>query len=166
MVLWLLPQNPTLRFALHKEQKLPLKDFSRAWIGMVVATIGKNVSHTGQYYLLLMRSFIPNPSFRISFHSLTICRAAQIHTFHSVVPMVVLTNSRIGTEHRKWDWEPHQERSHKVYPDNDNERWFVVLTATNASSKTKCNKRVPPRREMQTFSKRSERLSASLGEEK
>ena len=35
------------------------------------------------------------------------------------------------------------------------------------SSKTKCNKRVPPtRREMQTFSKRSERLSASLGEGK
>ena len=33
-------------------------------------------------------------------------------------------------------------------------------------SKTKCNKRVSPRREMQTFSKRSERLSASLGEEK
>lgn len=27
MVLWLLPQNPTLRFALHKEQYLPLKDF-------------------------------------------------------------------------------------------------------------------------------------------
>ena len=36
----------------------------------------------------------------------------------------------------------------------------------SVSSKTKCNKRVPPRREMQTFSKRSERLSASLGEEK
>lgn len=48
MVLWLLPQNPTLRFALHKEQYLPLKDFSRAWIGMVVVTIGENVSHTGQ----------------------------------------------------------------------------------------------------------------------
>ena len=28
MVLWLLPQNPTLRFALHKEQNLQLKDFS------------------------------------------------------------------------------------------------------------------------------------------
>ena len=38
-----------------------------------------------------------------SFRSLTTCRAAQIHTFHSVAPMVVLTNSRIGTEHRKMD---------------------------------------------------------------
>ena len=28
MVLWLLPQNPTLRFALHKVQNLQLKDFS------------------------------------------------------------------------------------------------------------------------------------------
>ena len=36
------------------------------------------------------------------FRSLTTCRAAQIHTFHSVVPMVVLTNSLIGTEHRSW----------------------------------------------------------------
>ena len=67
MVLWLLPQNPTLRFALHKEQNLQLKDFSRAWIGMVVATIGENVSHTGQDSLLPMRLFIPNPSLRTSF---------------------------------------------------------------------------------------------------
>ena len=118
MVLWLLPQNPTLRFALHKEQSLPLKDFSQAWIGMVVATIGENVSHTGQNSLLPMRLFIPNPSFRTSFRSLITCRAAQIHTFHLVAPMAVLTNSRIGTEHRKLDWERHQERSHKVYPDN------------------------------------------------
>ena len=87
MVLWLLPQNPTLRFALHKEQYLPLKDFSRAWIGMVVATIEENVSHTGQDSLLPMRLFIPNPSFRTSFRSLTTYRAAQIHTFHSVAPM-------------------------------------------------------------------------------
>lgn len=102
MVLWLLPQNPTLRFALHKEQYLSLKDFSRAWIGMVVATIGKNVSHTGQNSLLPMRLFITNPSFRTSFRSLITCRAAQIHTFHSVAPMVVQTNSLIGTEHRSW----------------------------------------------------------------
>ena len=102
MVLWLLPQNPTLRFALHKEQNLQLKDFSRAWIGMVVATIGENVSHTGQNSLLPMRLFIPNPSFSTSFRSLTTCLAAQIHTFHSVAPMVVLTNSLIGTEHRSW----------------------------------------------------------------
>ena len=100
MVLWLLPQ--TLRFALHKEQNLQLKDFSRAWIGMVVATIGENVSHTGQNSLLPMGLFIPNPSFRTSFRSLITCRAAQIHTFHSVAPMVVLTNSLIGTEHRSW----------------------------------------------------------------
>lgn len=104
MVLWLLPQNPTLRFALHKEQYLPLKDFSRAWIGMVVATIGENVSHTGQNSLLPMRLFIPNPSFRTFFRSLTTCRAAQIHTFHSVAPMVVLTNSRTGMARRKSDW--------------------------------------------------------------
>ena len=83
-------------------ENLPLKDFSRAWIGMVVAIIGENVSHTGQNSLLPMRLFIPNPSFSTSFRSLTTCRAAQIHTFHSVAPMVVLTNSRIGTEHRSW----------------------------------------------------------------
>lgn len=90
--------------ALHSPQGqyLPLKDFSRAWIGMVVATIEENVSHTGQDSLLPMRLFIPNPSFRTSFRSLITCRAAQIHTFHSVAPMVVLTNSLIGTEHRSW----------------------------------------------------------------
>jgi hypothetical protein len=81
----------------------PLKDFSQAWIGMVVATIGENVSHTGQSSLLPMRLFIPNPSFRTSFRSLITCRVAQTHTFHSVVPMVVLTSSLIGTEHRSWD---------------------------------------------------------------
>ena len=93
----------------HKEQNLPLKDFSRACIGIIVATIGENVSHTGQNSLLPMRLFIPNPSFRTSFRSLTTCRAAQIHTFHSVAPMVVPTNLRIGMEHRKLDWE-HQLR--------------------------------------------------------
>ena len=127
MVLWLLPQNPTLHFALHKEQYLPLKDFSRAWIGMVVATIGENVSHTEQNSLLPMRLFIPNPSFRTSFRSLTTCRVTQIHTCHLAAPMVVLTNSRIGTEHRSLDWEHHQKRRHKVYPDNDNERRFLAL---------------------------------------
>ena len=100
--LWLLPQNSTLRFALHKEQSLLLKDFSRAWIGMIAATIEENVSHTGQNSLLPMRLFITNPSFRTSFRSLITCRAAQIHTFHSVAPMVVQTNSLIGTEHRSW----------------------------------------------------------------
>ena len=111
----LLPQNPTLRFALHKEQNLQLKDFSRAWIGMVVATIGENVSHTGQNSLLPMRLFIPNPSFRTSFRSLITCRAAQIHTFHSVAPMVVLTSSLIGTEHRKMDWEHYLQRNGMVW---------------------------------------------------
>ena len=52
--------------------------------------------------LLPMRLFIPNPSFRTFFRSLITCRAAQIHTFHSVAPMLVLTNSQIGTEHRSW----------------------------------------------------------------
>ena len=37
-----------------------------------------------------------------SFRSLITCRAAQIHTSHSVAPMVVLTNSLIGTERRSW----------------------------------------------------------------
>ena len=37
-----------------------------------------------------------------SFRSLITCRAAQIHTSHSVAPMVVLTNSLIGTEQRSW----------------------------------------------------------------
>ena len=41
----------------------------------------------------------------------------------------------------------------------------TVFENQSADSKSKCNKRVPPCREMQTFSKRSERLSASLGEE-
>ena len=118
MVLWLLPQNPTLRFALHKEQNLQLKDFSRAWIGMVVATIGENVSHTGQNSLLPMRLFIPNPSFRTSFRSLITCRAAQIHTFHSVAPMVVLTNSRTGMARRKLDWGYRLKGKRKDKPDS------------------------------------------------
>ena len=139
MVLWLLPQNPTLRFALHKEQNLQLKDFSQAWIGMVVATIGENVSHTGQNSLLPMRLFITNPSFRTSFRSLITCRAAQIHTFHSVAPMVVLTNLQIGTEHRSRGWEHHQKRSHNVYPDNDNERRFVALVTANRLKLQKCD---------------------------
>jgi hypothetical protein len=141
MVLWLLPQNPTLRFVLHKEPNLPLKDFSRVWIGMVVATIGENVSHTGQNSLLPMRLFIPNPSFRTSFRSLTTCRAAQIHTFLLAAPMVVLTNSLIGTEHRSWGWEHHQKRSHKAYPDNDNERRFVAISTTNHLESQKCDAR-------------------------
>ena len=73
---------------------------SMDWNGL--ATIGENVSHTGQKSLLPMRLFTTNPSFRTSFRSLITCRAAQIHTFHSEVPMVVLTNSLIGTEHRSW----------------------------------------------------------------
>ncbi len=76
-----------------------VENFSRAWIVMVVATIGENVSRIGQYSLLPMRLFIPNPSFRTSFRSLITCRAAQIHTFHSVAPMVVRTNLRIGMGH-------------------------------------------------------------------
>ena len=54
--------------------------------------------------LLAMRSFIPNPSFRTSFRSLITCRAAQIHTSYSVAPMLVMTNSLIGTVHRKQDF--------------------------------------------------------------
>ena len=118
MLLWLLPQNPTLRFALHKEQYLPLKDFSRVWIGMVVATIGENVSHTGQNYLPPMRLFIPNPSFRTSFRSLTTCRVTQIHTFHSVAPMVALTNLRIGKARRKLDWGYRLKGKRKDKPDS------------------------------------------------
>lgn len=76
-----------------------VENFSRAWIGMVVATIGENVSHIGQHSLLPIRLFILNPSFRTSFRSLITCRAAQINTFHLVAPMVVLTNPLIGTEH-------------------------------------------------------------------
>lgn len=52
--------------------------------------------------LLPMRLFIQDPSFRTSFRSLTTCRVTQIHTFHLAAPMVVLTNSLIGTEHRSW----------------------------------------------------------------
>lgn len=86
----------------HKEQNLPLKDFSRACVGMVVATIGENVSHTGQNSLLPMRLFIPNPSFRTSFRSLITCRAVWTHTSRLVVLTDVLTNLRIGTKHRSW----------------------------------------------------------------
>ena len=35
---------------------------------------------------------------------LTICHAAQIHTFHLAVLMGALTNSQIGTVRRKLDW--------------------------------------------------------------
>jgi|GEM_PF-6822523 len=45
---WQLPQKPTLRFALHKGQNLPLIDFLQAWSGMVVVTIEKKVSHIGK----------------------------------------------------------------------------------------------------------------------
>ena len=54
--------------------------------------------------LLPMRLFIPNPSFRTFFRSLITCRAAQIHTSYSVAPMLVMTNSLIGTVHRKQDF--------------------------------------------------------------
>ena len=89
--------------------------------------------------LLPMRLFIPNPSFRTSFRSLITCRAAQIHTSYSVAPMLVLTNSQIGTEHRSWGWEHHQKRSHNVYPDNDNERRFVALVTANRLKLQKCD---------------------------
>ena len=118
MVLWLLPQSPTLRFALYKEQYLPLKDFSRVWIGMVVATIGDNVSHIGQNSLLPMRLFTTSLSFRTSFRSLITCRAAQIHTFHLAAPMVVLTNSRTGMARRKLDWGYRLKEKRKDKPDS------------------------------------------------
>ena len=51
--------------------------------------------------------------------------------FHLAAPMDVLTNLRIGTEHRKLDLEHHQRRSHNVYPDNDNLRWYVAISTTN-----------------------------------
>lgn len=68
--------------------------------GMVLQTSSKNVSPVGQ-----------NSSPRMKFNSqtkplttfsllLTICHAVQTHTFHSVAPMGVLTNLRIGTEHK------------------------------------------------------------------
>ena len=51
--------------------------------------------------LLPMRLFIPTPSFRTSFRSLITCRAAQIHTFHSVAPMVVRTSLQTRMVRRK-----------------------------------------------------------------
>ncbi len=83
-------------------QNLLLIDFLQAWIGMVVATIEENVSPTGRNSLLPIMLFTPSQSFRTSFRSLIICRAAQIHTFHLAAPMVAQTNSRIGMEHRSW----------------------------------------------------------------
>ena len=85
---------------------------------MVVTTIGENVSHTEQNSLLPMRLFITNPSFRTFFRSLTTCRAAQIHTFHSVAPMVVLTNSRTGMARRKLDWGYRLKGKRKDKPDS------------------------------------------------
>ena len=35
---------------------------------------------------------------------LTICHVVQTHTFRLVVLMGALTNLRIGTEQKKWDW--------------------------------------------------------------
>lgn len=80
-------------------------------------------------------------AFVTSFRSLITCRATQIHTSHSVAPMVVLTNSLIGTEHRSWGYEHHQKRSHKVYPENDNLRRFVALITTNRLKLQKCDAR-------------------------
>ena len=69
--------------------------------GNAIQISSKNVSLIGQ-----------NSSPRMKFNSqttplttfsllLTICHAVQIHTFHSVAPMAVLTNLQIGTEHKK-----------------------------------------------------------------
>ena len=136
-------QFSTLRFALYKEQYLQLKDFSRAWIGMVVATIGENVSHTGQNSLLPMRLFIPNPSFRTSFRSLITCRAAQIHTFHSVAPMVVLTNLRIGTEHRSWVRNTIKKEVTRAVTISHVriERWLVAYAAPTVSQMLKSGRK-------------------------
>ena len=143
MVLWLLPQNPTLHFALRKEQSLQLKDFSRAWIGMVVATIGENVSHTGQNSLLPMRLFIPNPSFRTSFRSLITCRAVQIHTFHSLAPMVVLINLRTGMARRKLDWGYRLKGKRKDKSDSCTkfDRWIIAYSESTAFQMLKIGRR-------------------------
>ena len=81
--------------------------------------------------LLPMRLFIPNPSFRTSFRSLITCHAAQIHTFHSVAPMLVLTKLQIGIVRRSQGQEHHQKRSHKAYPDNDDLQHWLLQIASN-----------------------------------
>ena len=67
-------------------------------------TSSKNVSPDGQNYSPRMKfnsQTTPLTTFSLS---LTTCHVAQIHTFHSVALMAVLTNLLIGTEHRRWDW--------------------------------------------------------------
>ena len=102
-------------------------------------TSSRNVSPDGQNYSPRMKfnsQTTPLTTFSLL---LTICHVAQIHTFHLAVLMVVPTNLQIGTEHRRWDWEHHQEKRHKVYPDNDKERRFVALVIANRLKLQKCD---------------------------
>ena len=72
---------------------------------MVLQTSSKNVSPVGQNYsprIKFNSQTTPLTTFSLL---LTICHAVQIHTFHLVAPMAVLTNLQIGTEHKKWDWK-------------------------------------------------------------
>ena len=90
-------------------------------------TSSRNVSPDGQNYSPRMKFNSQTTPLTTSSLLLTTCHAVQTHTFHLVAPMAVLTNLLIGTEHKRWDWEHHQKRSHKAYPDNDNLRRFVAL---------------------------------------
>lgn len=68
-------------------------------------TSSKNVSPVGQNYSPRMKFNSQTKPLTPFSLLLTICHVAQIHTFRLVVLMVVPTNLRIGTEHRRQDWE-------------------------------------------------------------
>ena len=64
-------------------------------------TSSRKVSPDGQNYSSRMKfnsQTTPLTTFSLL---LTICHAAQTHTFHSVAPMAAPTNLRIGTEHKR-----------------------------------------------------------------
>ena len=80
-------------------------------------TSSRNVSPVGQNYSPRMKFNSQTTPLTTSSLSLTICHAAQTHTFHSVAPMAVRTNSPIGTEHKKWGLEAFHKRKKKGWGD-------------------------------------------------
>lgn len=72
--------------------------------GKVLQTSSKNASLIGQNSSPRMKSNSQTTPLTTFSLLLTICHVVQTHTFHLAVLMGALTNLRIGTEHKKWDW--------------------------------------------------------------
>ena len=73
-----------------------------------------NVLPVGQNYSPRMKLNSQTTPLTTSLLLLTTCHVAQILTFRLVAQMVALTNLRIGTEHKKWDWEQFKEKRKEV----------------------------------------------------